>query len=154
MPLKVLQFDHSRSLDIYKRSRWHFITETHAPAVTVCAIFALGKVRVACISKVLFRDSFVRHRNCFSHVMAHTRCTRPGQGQGGRNRKQECIPVGCVPPACWPYPSMHCSRGCTCPGGCTSQGVYLPGGYLPGYSPLWTEWQTRVKTFANLVCGR
>ena len=26
--------------------------------------------------------------------------------------KQECIPVGCVPPACWPYPSMHCLGGC------------------------------------------
>ena len=25
--------------------------------------------------------------------------------------KQECIPVGCVPPACWPYPSMHWAGG-------------------------------------------
>ena len=26
--------------------------------------------------------------------------------------KQECIPVGCVPPACWPYPVVsHVSRG-------------------------------------------
>ena len=23
----------------------------------------------------------------------------------------ECIPVGCVPPVCWPYPSMHCAGG-------------------------------------------
>ena len=45
------------------------------------------------------------------------------------------------------------ARGCTCPGGCTCQGVYLPEGctcqwvgYLPRYSsPLWTEWQTGTK---------
>ena len=80
---------------------------------------------------------------------------------------QECIPVGCVPPTCWPYPSMHCGRegylprrvyylprGCTC-----------PGGYLPGGVPAWgcvpaqvlppVDRQTPVKTtFANIVCGR
>ena len=33
--------------------------------------------------------------------------------------KQECIPVRCVLPTCWLYPTMHC------------RGVYLPGGYLP-----------------------
>ena len=82
--------------------------------------------------------------------------------------QQECIPVGCIlPSACWPYPSMHC-WGCTCPGGCTCLGgvpvwgvylpwvcvpaqgvtcwgVYLPRGYLPRYSPPWTEWQTGAK---------
>ena len=52
--------------------------------------------------------------------------------------KQECIPVGCVPPACWPYRPLvdripACiaggvpAGGCTCPAGCTCQGVYLPG---------------------------
>ena len=67
---------------------------------------------------------------------------------------QECIPVGCVPPACWPYPSMHCGGGvpawgCTYLGGVPAQVVpsqggvpargytYLgvvpaQGGYLPG----------------------
>ena len=57
---------------------------------------------------------------------------------------QEYIPVGCVPPACWPYPSMHWWGVCTCPGECTCLGVYLPRGctclggvpaqrgYLPG----------------------
>ena len=40
--------------------------------------------------------------------------------------QQECIPVECLPPACWPYPSMHCGRGGTRP-----RGVYLPGRYLP-----------------------
>ena len=59
-----------------------------------------------------------------------------------QQNKQECIPVGCVPPACWPYPSMHCRgylpRGVYLPGGCTCQGVYLTRGctcqkgvYLP-----------------------
>ena len=57
--------------------------------------------------------------------------------------KQECIPVGCVPPACWPYHPLvdhipACiargvpAGGCTCPGGCTCQGGVPVGGvYLP-----------------------
>ena len=72
--------------------------------------------------------------------------------------KQKCFPVGCVPPACWPYPSMHYVRGmyppggdCTCLGGIRARevpaqggvpawevpalGVYLPKGYLPGAVP-------------------
>ena len=56
--------------------------------------------------------------------------------------KQECIPVGCVSPACCSYlpactaPGVYMPRGvylpggCTCPGGVPGQGVYLPGGYL------------------------
>ena len=65
--------------------------------------------------------------------------------------QQECIPVGCVPPACCPY-----FPPCTAPGrgvpaqGFTCLGVYLPGdvpaqggvparGYnCPGTPPLWT----------------
>ena len=58
--------------------------------------------------------------------------------------KQECIPVGCVPPARRPYlpgpgggvPSRGCtwSGGCTCSGGCTwSQGVYLVWRGVPGW---------------------
>ena len=73
--------------------------------------------------------------------------------------KQECIPVGCVPPACcfskhallrgvylprmlpvrggvpaWRYlPGGTCPGGCTWPGGYLPSGVYLPGGYTcPG----------------------
>ena len=65
--------------------------------------------------------------------------------------EQDCIPVGCVPPACWPYPSMHCAdrrctyrggvpargctclgdvpaQGCTCLGGVPARGVYVLGG--------------------------
>ena len=58
--------------------------------------------------------------------------------------KQECIPVGCVPPTCCPYlpartapggvylrRGVYLPRACTCQGGCT-----CPGGYLPRYSPL------------------
>ena len=56
--------------------------------------------------------------------------------------KQECIPVGCVLPAYWPYPSMHCAGGCLPLGGvypwrCLPRGVSahwgcLPRGCLPG----------------------
>ena len=65
--------------------------------------------------------------------------------------KQECIPVGCVPPACCPYlPACTAPRGGrgvylgTCPGEgvyllggvCTCLGVYLPRGvYPPGGVP-------------------
>ena len=40
---------------------------------------------------------------------------------------QECLPVGCVPPACCPYlPACTASGGVPGPGGCTwSRGVYL-----------------------------
>ena len=62
------------------------------------------------------------------------------------NSKQECIPVGCVPPACWLYPSMLCPRGGVCPGGVCPGGV-CRGGLPRGVwqTPLWTEWQTGVK---------
>ena len=89
---------------------------------------------------------------------------------------QDCIPVGCVPPACWPY-----LPACTAHGGggvAWSWGCLVPGRGVPdlrsrgggvcsrGYPsmhwgrtppPLWTEWLTdRCKniTFANFVCGR
>ena len=48
--------------------------------------------------------------------------------------KQECIPVGCVPPARWPYLAECsarggvCSRGVSAPGGVCSGGCLLPGG--------------------------
>ena len=58
------------------------------------------------------------------------------------NFKQECIPVGCVPPACCPYlPACTARRGVyLVPGGCTGSrgdGCTLSrrGGYLPRYSP-------------------
>ena len=57
--------------------------------------------------------------------------------------QQECIPVGCVPPVCWPHPSMHwaggvypsmhwagglCIPACTGAGGVSALGWCLPGG--------------------------
>ena len=64
--------------------------------------------------------------------------------------KQEFIPVGCIQPACRPYPSMHCWGGVYLPsggvpawGGVPTQRVYLPrectcpgGVYLPGGVPV------------------
>ena len=55
--------------------------------------------------------------------------------------KQECIPVGCVPPACCPYlpdlPACTALGGVSAWGGVPARGVYLPewgtcwGVYLP-----------------------
>ena len=70
--------------------------------------------------------------------------------------QQGCIPVGCVPPACCSYLPVCTAPGGTClgvylsRGGVPVQGVpaqggmYLPGGYLPRYSPLWTEFLTHA----------
>ena len=46
--------------------------------------------------------------------------------------KQECIPVGCVPPACLclSYPSMHWAGGCI--PACTGQGVSVQGVSIQG----------------------
>ena len=64
--------------------------------------------------------------------------------------KQECIPVGCVPPACWPYPSMHCTGGRGCIPACTGQGGVCPGGVcIPACNGADTppvDRQTPVKT--------
>ena len=65
--------------------------------------------------------------------------------------KQDCIPVGCVPPACCLYLPA-----------CTALGGLLCGGWVVYPSmqwgrplPLWTESQTRVKTSPspNFVAG-
>ena len=49
------------------------------------------------------------------------------------NSKQDCIPVGCIPPACWPY-----LPACTAQGGAWSQGVSALGGcLLQGECLLW-----------------
>ena len=65
-------------------------------------------------------------------------------------QKQECIPVGYVPPACCPYlpactapggvpaqgsvpaRGVYLPGGCTCPGECTYPGGVPARGYLPG----------------------
>ena len=59
--------------------------------------------------------------------------------------KQECIPVGSVPPACCPYlPACTAPRGvpapggCTCQGGCTCWGCTCRGGVpAQGSVPAW-----------------
>ena len=87
--------------------------------------------------------------------------------------KQECIPVGCVLTAHWPYPRVCSPGGCVLPeggacprgvrasqggcmpaggqGGCLLPGGSASGGWYPSmhwaYPPLWTESQTRVKTW-------
>ena len=51
-------------------------------------------------------------------------------------RKQECIPIGCIPPDGWPYPVVSAGRGGVCPGwvsargggGCQPSGVCALGG--------------------------
>ena len=62
--------------------------------------------------------------------------------------QQECIPVGCVPPACWLYPSMHCEGGCVfqhalgramCIPACTGQGCVYPSMQWGRHPPLWTD---------------
>ena len=41
----------------------------------------------------------------------------------------DCIPVGCIPPARWPYlPACSAPGGCLVPG----EGVSAPGGFAPG----------------------
>ena len=50
-------------------------------------------------------------------------------------RKQDCIPVGCVPPARRPYLTGPGGVGGTWSGGCTwSWGLYLVPGGVPGHS--------------------
>ena len=87
-------------------------------------------------------------------------------------KEQDCIPVGCAPPACCPY-----LPACTAWGVCSQGGLPLvwggvpvsgPGGCLPlvrggvsqhamgqnPSSPLWTEWQIGAKLLPNFVCGQ
>ena len=87
---------------------------------------------------------------------------------------EACIPVGCVPPACWLYPSMHCAEAVSARRGvfpegvcfwaseqrrCLPRGVCL-GGVCPGVCVADTpceqnDWQTGVKTLPcrNFVAG-
>ena len=79
--------------------------------------------------------------------------------------KQDCIPVGCIPPACWPYLPAYTAQG-----GCLLLGVFplwgqclFGGGVVCSWGvgvvsqhalrqtplhpmPLWTESQTVIKT--------
>ena len=67
-----------------------------------------------------------------------------------------CLPGGvCLPGGC--LPREGCLPGGVCPGGVSARGCVWPGMCLPGGMcipacteaetlPLWTEWQTGVKT--------
>ena len=73
---------------------------------------------------------------------------------------EACIPVGCVPPACWPYPSMHCAEGVSA-WGVSAQRRCLPRGVSARVvcvadTPCeQNDWQTGVKTLPcrNFVAG-
>ena len=75
--------------------------------------------------------------------------------------QQDWIPVGCVPPARWPYLPACSVLGGLLPGGACSGGgvVSAQGGWYPsmlwGRPPLWTESHTPVKTLPcpNFVAG-
>ena len=47
--------------------------------------------------------------------------------------EEECIPVGCVPPACWPHLPACTASGVSAPGGVPAPGggVSAPGGDIP-----------------------
>ena len=81
--------------------------------------------------------------------------------------KQDCIPVGCIPPACWPYLPACTAQGGVCSrelvsalGGAWLRGCLVCGGVRSwggaccgrgwyscvhwGRSPLWTEFLTHA----------
>ena len=69
-------------------------------------------------------------------------CTLPVQGgvpAGGVPARGSARGGTCLVPGGVPGPG-----GCTCTGGVPAGGVYLPEGYLPRYSPLWTEFLTHA----------
>ena len=88
-------------------------------------------------------------------------------------KQQECIPVGCVPAARWPYAAAGsrfpggggvCSQGGSAPGGCLLLGGGLlwsrGGGCIPACTeadpPPWTEFLTHACeniTLAQLVAA-
>ena len=73
--------------------------------------------------------------------------------------KQDCIPVGCIPPACWPYlPACIAQGGGVCSGGCLLW-ESCSGGGIPACteadSPIDRMTDTcKNITFANFVCER
>ena len=83
-------------------------------------------------------DSSSHHQHLHSNIniFTHIHCRYWSE-------EQVCISVGCVPPTCCPYPSMHCTgrgvhpsmhwAGGVCIPACTVQGVYpsMHWGCLP-----------------------
>ena len=92
------------------------------------------------------RESINLSGSVFSHTGCRLICSAGGSNSkslyfGTCYSKQESIPVGCVPPAHWPYLGGVFAGGCTCPG----EGVPVRGvpawGVCPGGSgrgvPAW-----------------
>ena len=62
-----------------------------------------------------------------------------------KQEPEEYLPVGCVPPACWLYPSMKCAGGCLPGGRVSAHRGCLPRGCL--VDTLCASWMTdRCKT--------
>ena len=75
--------------------------------------------------------------------------------------QQECIPVGCIPPACWSYPIVSWGGPCSIPLGCRPHWMQNPldadphrqtsfvEAHLPTWRqtpiPPWAEWRMLAK---------
>ena len=67
--------------------------------------------------------------------------------------KKDCIPVECIPPACWPYlPVCTAQGGCLLPGGACSGGCGIPVCIEADPSPPpWTEFLTHATENITLL---
>ena len=142
------------------------IYRTEYLAASVVRVFGVRILEMSLSASNLYKNSntccnvyvtAANKRKCPTNILLHT-------------IKQDCIPVGCVVPACCLYlPACTvlggvcsgegvCSRGVPGPGGCLLLGWGVPAsgprGVYPSmqwgrHPPLWTESQKRVKH--NLV---
>ena len=89
-----------------------------------------------------------------SITIRHFSLLGPSHTDGKRRfKQQDCIPVGCVPPARWPYlptcPGLGLLQGGGGRGAWSRGGCLVPGGVVSQHSlrqtpPLWTEFLTHV----------
>ena len=114
----------------------------------MCQIFILTFYLVSVWSSDTTRDK-IDYKNLDSNPKVDS-CVTQSVFRFQHIKKQECIPVGCVPSAAVAagdmYPSMHWTGGGVCPGGwgvCKRE--VCPGGSVC-HAPLWTEQQMAVKT--------
>ena len=107
-----------------RTSQWH----------ECCMIKLIGvsRLRIVLITVSRTGKIFQNYLFSFTRKMVHSVNLNPwyfwfihymSAARGEQLLIQECIPVGCVPPACWPYPRMHCAGGGgLCQGGVSAQG--------------------------------